>query len=1181
MTNAPPPSDANRRDPASQAQVDAADPANSTWLSANAGSGKTRVLTDRVARLLLGGLQPQRILCLTYTKAAASEMQNRLFARLGEWAMLPEQKLRKAVSDLGIEGAITAVQLAAARRLFARAIEAPGGLKIQTIHSFCASLLRRFPLEAGVSPQFSEMDERAAKILQSEIVDAMADGPDAGLVADVARYLTDQDFLSLTADICKHRSRFSQPLDQASACAMFDLPPHMDMLTLLSEVFTGQEPALFGNLIPVLQTGGVTDQALAQSLLQCLPWQGDLAALRVLEDALLFKDTAATPFGAKIGKVPTKAKRAELAEHMPALEALMTRIADARIHRVALAAVDKTLCLHRFAGAFLPKYNAAKSARGWLDFDDLILNARALLTDPSVAQWVLFRLDGGIDHILLDEAQDTSPDQWAVIAALAQEFSAGVSAREDPRTIFVVGDKKQSIYSFQGADLDAFDRMQQAFGQQLRGVGQDLADRRLEYSFRSSQAILGLVDATFASEAGQGLGGRVHHESRKPDLPGRVDLWPVCAPSPKPEDGAWYDPVDIVHDEHPAARLARQIAAQIRQLIDQPTWIPDDKALDNNEGSVRRFTAGDVLILVRRRSDIFAEIIRACKQQGLPIAGADRLKVGAELAVRDIQAVLSFLATPEDDLSLAAALRSPLLGWSEAQLYALAQPRPAGQYLWEALRHHAPCPPETLQLLQDLRDRADFLRPYELIERLLTRHRGRARLRARLGAEVEEGIDALLAQAMAYERSAVPSLTGFLGWLASDELQIKRQIDANGGLIRVMTVHGAKGLEAPLVILPDTAQRKAKSNPDLMTLESGQVAWSMPSAQTPAALQSAQDTLRARADAEDMRLLYVALTRAKTWAIICAAGDTGPQGEGRCWYDLVAQGIDRCALPKTQLQSPEGPVVRMVHGQWPEPDLAAVPCPDPKENTPHESPVLPTWLFSPAARPPRTAQPLSPSDLGGAKTLTPVARVTGQNPEHTATDQGAALLRGTYLHRLLEHFPNWPEGHWPDIAHQLLRSAPSSPDTAALLTPADIADFLEQARALLTAPNLMPLLRPTPTTTALSEVDLSAHLPLFAGQMLRGTIDRLLIFPDYVLAIDFKSNTQTPATPQDVPVGFLRQMGAYHAALSCIYPTKRIDTAILWTRTAQLMALPSLSIMDALQNAAGERRSLDAAPPAS
>ncbi|SIT80960.1 double-strand break repair helicase AddA [Pontibaca methylaminivorans] len=1122
------------RSEASERQAQAARPDVSTWLAANAGSGKTRVLTDRVARLLLAGVEPQRILCLTYTKAAAGEMQNRLFARLGHWAMLEETALLHELAELGEDG-ICPGDLPNARTLFARAIEAPGGLKIQTIHAFCSALLRRFPLEAGVSPQFTEIEDRAAAQLRDQIIGDFAEGPEAPLIDALARHLGGSDFEQITNAVVGHRSAFAPPLSRADLWRALGLPEGYDEARLVADVFVGGEADLIRHIVPALQASGKNDAKAADIL---AAFDGaDIGGLRLLEGPLLYGAGAKAPFAAKIGAFPTKPLReGTLAPVMDKLEALMRRVELGRESRIALAAAEKSAALHDFARAFLPEYARRKQLHGWLDFDDLILKARALLTDPAVASWVLYRLDGGIDHILVDEAQDTSPEQWDVIERLAQEFTSGRSARSDmTRTIFVVGDKKQSIYSFQGADPDAFDRMQAEFSRRLGAIRKPLQDLELEYSFRSSPAILRLVDLVFEGQDSAGFRRDSLHRAFKADLPGRVDLWPVVEKAEKEDDRHWTDPVDRPGERHHNVILADRIATRIRAMIDGGETIPVDGPAPG--GAHRRpVRAGDFLILVQRRSELFAEIIRACKAADLPIAGADRLKVGAELAVRDLGALLAFLATPEDDLSLATVLKSPLGGWSEQDLFTLAHHRPEGSYLWQALRHAGAEHPETLAMLHDLRDRADFLRPFELIERALTRHRGREKLLARLGPEAEDGIDALLSQALAYEATNIPSLTGFLAWMETDELEIKRQTGSAGDLLRVMTVHGAKGLEAPIVILPDTCPPRNPRRGEIL-LADGVPLWRMPADSQPPLMADAHEVERERDAAERQRLLYVAMTRAEKWLIVAAAGDAGKDEEG--WYRPIEAAMKADNAASLRIDGMD--CLRLSHGDW--------------EGLPlrHEAPVvqrpepLPDLFRTPAPAPVLPSEPVNPSDLGGAKAL----------PGESGLDEAAAMLRGTRLHLLLEHLPLVLTPERAGAAGNLL------PD----LDAAERSALLAEAIAVLDAPALAPLF----AGEALAEVALTAEI---RGQRFHGVIDRLLVTPGQVLAVDFKSNALVPATPAQVPEGLLRQMGAYAAALAAIYPDHTVQAAILWTRSATLMTLPAELLSGALARAT----CLDGAP---
>jgi ATP-dependent helicase/nuclease subunit A len=635
---------------------------------------------------------------------------------------------------------------------------------------------------------------------------------------------------------------------------------------------------------------------------------------------------------------------------------------------------------------------------------------------------------------------------------------------------------------------------------------------------------LDCVDRVFDSPLGAGLGHGVGHRAFHADLPGRVDVWPVAEAEPEDDDPEWYDPVDRVSPGDAAVRLAGAVAAEIRRMKDAGVTIPE-------KNGRRALSEGDVLILVRGRGTLFDEIIRACKREGLEIAGADRLKLGGELAVRDLTALLSFLATPEDDLSLAALLRSPLFGWTEADLYDLAAGRDT-TYLWTALRQSGH--EETLAVLDDLRGLTDYLQPYELLDRMLVRHGGRPRLLARLGAEAEDGIDELLAQALSYERTDIPSLTGFLGWLQAGDVEVRRQAEGAGGRIRVMTVHGAKGLEAPVVILPDTMRDRNDPRAQVLCPPDGPPMWRMPKDGAPAALRAARDDLVRREDEERARLLYVAMTRAETWLIVCGAGDPRKTGTWHAAVDAAVAGLEPAVL-----DTPFGPGKRIEHGDWGAGEVR------PAAATPEPVSALPGWIDRAAPTPRRADEPLSPSDLGGPKAL------PGEGLEAEA-----AMRRGTRLHKLLEHLPRYPSGDWPDLAPRLLAEG-------AELAPDETAALLDEARRVIQAPALAHLFAPG----ILAEVPLTARLAELGDRRIAGTVDLLLVERDRVLAVDFKSNRAIPDRPEDTPEGLSRQMGAYAAALAQIYPGRRIETAILWTGRARLMPLPADLVAAALGRA--------------
>ncbi|MEL6953006.1 MAG: double-strand break repair helicase AddA [Pseudomonadota bacterium] len=1113
-------------DEASRAQIAAADPEGSTWLVANAGSGKTRVLTNRVAWLLLQGARPERILCLTYTKAAASEMQNRLFERLGAWAMLSDGDLAGALAEMGVrEQDRGPGQLARARTLFAQAIEAPGGLKIQTIHAYAAYILRRFPLEAGVTPNFVEIEDRQQALLAAEVLDAMAEGPDAPLVAGVAAYLSGSDMDAFLKAILSERRGLAQPRDWGEIAGYFEIAPELKGEEIVARTFLGGEGEIARRLEPHLK-GERSPQAKLKTLVPRFPWEApELHDFAALEDAVLTGSKAKTPDVPKPIISTNKAVIDALGPDIEAWLAFLERVAEGRAARRGLIAAERAYALSRFAARWLSLYAEAKALRGWLDFDDLIEKTEGLLRDASLAPWVLYRLDGGIDHLLVDEAQDTSPAQWRIIAALAEEFAAGQGARDEvERSLFVVGDRKQSIYSFQGADPDGFDRMGDFFEARLAGAARPLARHQLLWSFRSAPVILELVDHIARGDGAEGLGGGVAHRAFRGRMPGRVDIWPVIEKAEDKQDkGPWYAPVDMPNAADPRMRMAARVADWLAATLREPPLI------DTPQGR-RPVGPGDILILVRKRDPVmFPRLIREIKARGLPILGADKFTVTDHVAVKDLQALLHVLNTREDDLALATVLRSPLVGWDEAQLFDLAHGRPG--YLYNALMERGGPEAETLR---DLSGKAEFLRPFELLQRALVQHGMRRRLVGRLGQEAEDAIDALLSQAQLYERQAVPNLTGFLDWLELGELKLKRDPSGQEGMIRIMTVHGAKGLEAPVVIVPDAHINQSMADKvRLIGAEAAPVAWLAPGDDYPTAQRAEVAARKLKDEEEANRLLYVALTRAANWLIVGAAGrikaDKKPP-EVACWYGKVEKAARELGAEPLEIEGEMG--LRLQAGDW------SVAAEAGAGEAPEAGPVpaLPDWAGRKVSGARATATVLRPSDLGGAKAL---------GGEAEGLDETAALRRGRHIHLLLEHLPALPRDQWEDAVSDIL-----SLDGRHDLSGDALTELAAEAAAVLGAPELAEIFAPD----SLAEVALSAGSDTLGAQ-LEGQIDRLLVRDDRVLAVDFKSNAVVPEGPGEVPEGLLRQMGAYAEMLAAIYPERRIETALLWTREARLMHL--------------------------
>lgn len=1113
-------------DEATLAQIKAADPTKNTWVSANAGSGKTRVLTDRVARLLLHNTDPQRILCLTYTKAAAAEMQNRLFKRLGEWAMLPDDELRNALQLLGEESTFLDLEkLNQARTLFAAALETPGGLKVQTIHSFCDALLRRFPLEAGVAPQFNVLEDRQAKQLRSEVIEQMAQHLDTSPIDELAKHFTRMDTDELTREIVKKRTGFKISPTHSD----FNVQEKVTIEQLGERVFI---PFLktIEQLITLMSLGSKNDVKISKKLGN-IDLEGSVNQnLKILENVFLNGVKAKSgPFSAKetiatLGTIPDT-------DPLFVLQLEIATIVESnRVIRLALNAYERTQSLHKFANSFLTAYDERKASNALLDYDDLINLSAQLLTKSSMAQWVLYRLDGGLDHILVDEAQDTSPSQWAVIDCLAHEFTHGASANDRPRSLFVVGDEKQSIYSFQGADPDVFGEKKIEFETLLKHIDQELVDRELLHSFRSAPPILNLVDHIFAGYAGAEMKAPPLHKPFHNTKPGRVDLWPFIEKEKAPDKEVWYRPIDLPAPNDPKQELARRIAHNLRDLL-------DSRQIIKVENEYRPITAGDILILVQGReaqspTSLFREILKELKSKGIPVAGADRLNVGDELAVRDILSLLQFANMADDDLSLAEAMRSPLLNMSEGELFSVAHARKGT--LWQSLRERSEYE-KVLVILHDIRKQVDYLRPYELIERILTKHNGRQKLLSRLGPEVEDGIDELLAQSLQYEALEPPTLSGFLHWFVSGEVEIKRDM-GKSNQIRVMTVHGSKGLESPVVILPDTGD-KSMPQSEQITLANGKAIWRSTGGEGSKIQNESESLFKSRQSAEKMRLLYVALTRAESWLIICGARERKRE---TAWYNLVESAMIDLKASTISIDG-MGDGLSLESENW-----AELGIEETAKSLVTDEVIKPSWISEPAIKLARPKQPMAPSKLGGAKAL----------PNDNALPENEAKIRGKRLHKLLEHLPAHPKEARLSIAHHLLNSEPISNNAD------DINILAAEAIALLDNPNLSHIFF---GHDSLAEVGITAYISQLDNNIV-GYIDRLIIRDTTILAVDFKSNAGVPLSVEETPIGILAQQAAYFLALEQIYPNHSINMAILWTRTGEIMAIPNNIAIKALKS---------------
>ncbi len=1154
------------RQRAVEQQRKAADPQESVWVVASAGTGKTTVLTDRCLRLLLAGSRPERLLCLTFTKAAAAEMANRIAERLALWAVMEEGELASVLDELLGHPASDA-QRELARRLFARVLDTPGGMRILTIHAFCQSLLRRFPLEAGVAPHFELLDDRRSEELlveaRDELLTAAAGGQGeeaqngkfAQALEHVSQLVNELDFAELLRSLVGLRGRieamllshggFPATMDALRARLGLGADETQDSILAAGVAEGAFDRAGLKKAANALLEGGKQDQRRGQAIADFLA-AGETDRSALLGD---YKEAFLT----KEEKILNRLASKEVIKRLPDAVEILQREAErvlALLDRLRAAALlESTGALLLLANDILERYRAIKEAAIALDYEDLILKSRDLLRRPGVAPWVLFKLDGGIDHILVDEAQDTNPAQWEVIKALAEEFFVGEGAPRGPgtlqappvpRTIFAVGDLKQSIFSFQGADPAALDHVRRHFDERLAALRRQLHRISLGISFRSTRAILDAVDAIFAQPAArQGVdleGQEIVHEAARVGQAGRIEFWPMAEPLAREEEAEWRPPRERRSGDSARERLARLIARRIRAMIDGGEMLP-------SRG--RAVRAGDFLILLRHRDALLESLVRELKALDVPVSGPDRMRLGEQIAAMDLMAFGRFLLLPEDDFNLAVLLKSPLLGLTEDELFALAARRKGT--LWAELQAH-PAFARASEFLSEALARADFMPPYELYADLLGRLDGRRKLLGRLGPDVADPIDEFMNLALAYEDEHVPSLEGFLHWLEGGDIEIKREGDPGGpGLVRIMTVHGAKGLQAPIVFLPDTVYQP---NNALRLLWLGKdergcelLGWLPRVGDDEAIASGARAIHKALGEDEGRRLLYVALTRAEDRLYIC-----GWRGEKKasanCWYETIRGGLAGIASTEPFDSRPE-----LGEGGWTGDSLVLAhdqsgqvrSDEERRRGTVPEAGPVPAWLRQPAPPEPRPSRPLSPSRLGQEP---PVL-----SPLSAANEQ--MFRRGRLIHRLLQTLPDLPPDERAAAADRFLAAR------AGELPAGQRAEIAAETLRVMADPAFAPLFGPGSRAEAPIVGDVGE------GQVISGQIDRLLVSENEVLIVDFKTNRPAPPTPAETAQPYLRQMAAYRKALGKIYPGRSIRCALLWTEEPRLMALPE-SLLDGL-----------------
>ncbi len=1171
---------------ADEAQNIASNPEHSAWVSASAGTGKTKVLTDRVLRLLLprengrDGTPARRLVCLTFTRAAANEMAVRITKTLGSWAVMDvegDNSLYQILEKL-LGYAPTQKHIDAAKRLFAEVVDTPGGLQIMTIHAFCQSILGRFPIEAGVPPDFKIMDDERGRELmglaQARMINKAqreenAGSPLAQAFFNLSVGLSPDSFSAQLEGMSKEKSQISALLEKyngaggiyARLCVLYDISPNDSENELISEFCReGQfdRDGLRQVVELLLQDKGKKAVERAGYMAEWLEASQEerIRLFRTYQRAFLTQNETIHQQA-----FPPKA----LGKKFPQAVDILHKEAE----RV-LAAIDKIKCVHSarmtrdifyVAQDVLENYEHIKCAQGYLDYDDLISRTMELLsgetetfrkldakTRTQALPWVLYKLDQGIDHVLIDEAQDTNPEQWKIIETLSDDFFSGQGAREDiVRTYFTVGDIKQSIYGFQRAAPDEFKRMEDIFDRKIRQAGQVNNIVPLDISFRSTESVLRVVDNVFRDEDSQAALGekKLHHRAHRKGQEGVVELWPIFETLKSEKAEPWAPVVQVREQLSGAEDMARFIADKIKNWVSR-------KELLKSRG--RPIQPGDIMILVRSRTGIVERLIRALKANKVPVSGADRMVVRDQLAVQDLVAVARFCLLPEDDLTLAEVLKSPLIGWDDDDLFALSYGRKGT--LWQELCNtdwgrldvfsgKIKIPDEdkikSVQLyLSKMTGRARTLNSYEFFSIILNEscpadaYSGMRAMCKRLGEEVFDPIEELLNMALEFTYDHADHLQKFLDEQERVRKEIKREMEEAGNKVRIMTIHGSKGLQSPIVILPDTMRKKQQRDNDKM-LWPAKTGLDVPlyaankNMMPPLYVSYKNQKMRSEEE-EQQRLLYVAMTRAADRLYV--TGFTGAQkAQEGGWYDKIKSAmLDDESVQR--IETVQGEVLRIENKQIAEPDKVK----DESYGEMLSSPP-PSWVFDIPATEPSPPKPLVPSTPSRDEE----EQDRGLSPLKTADNR--RFLRGNVMHKLLEFLPEYPLSKHKEIAARFMDK------NAGDLSQQIRDNIVKEVCAILSHPEYRNFFLPG----SMAEVSVTALMP--DNKVISGQIDRLVICEEDIWIVDYKTNRPSPEEAGGVPKVYSDQLKAYRDVIQKIYPKHTIHCALLWTDVPRLMTV--------------------------
>lgn len=1108
-------------------QIIASNPNYNIWLSANAGTGKTHVLINRLLRLILNNTQPDKIICITYTTAAATEIQNRIIEYAQKWIISSDEEILKDFHAIsGDNTTLSKQDFLLLREKLGLILDFPERLKIQTIHSFCQSILKSFPLEANIAPFFSVMDE----IEKNELIDTAInstindftvnqEGEKSNLADAIYRLLNNYSPFTIKSNLKNliyERIKISQTLS--------NYPSLYEYSHYLSNVFELPSTNKQELVIDFAERNLARLEYLGKAYLQAS--KSHIHKSEIINEFLKNKNfsTISPIFLTSELKNRETIINKKLSDNDDKLKFIITNLQE---DFQVLYDRIKSINLYNSTRDFLTifqnvnsVFEELKKQKYLLDYDDLIEKTHQLFSNKNnlLREWILYKLDGGIDHILLDEAQDTNPHQWEVIKTITEEFFSSDETEGNHRTLFVVGDEKQSIYSFQGADFRTFDQMKNFFKNKIEICEKiNFAEINLNLSFRSCPAILNIVDEVLQQDGIKNSvtinpEQNINHTAFRNKHFGYFEINPLIGEKKtkkKKDRISWELPTEyeINNDENNKQLVAEKVVSKINKLIKDRRILPS---------TGKEIQPKDFMILVRKRkgNQVIKEIISRLEQLGIAVSGMDRLNLKDNMAIQDLLSYAKFKLLPTDDLNLANLLKSPFFEITENELFQLSWDR-KNLSLFDNLKIHANFNQRFKDILDNLSKTLSSSKNETALSfflRIIDEPNNRINFVNYYGHQINEIFDEFTNLIFHFESKNNNKLQSFISWIENNNSEIKRNQEAQKNEVRILTIHGSKGLQAPIVIMPDTTSSSKSKHSTI--IDENLILCGINKNSKNSISNSIINHLDTLETYEDKRLLYVALTRAKDEMYIY--GDKSDQFEKEyCWYNIIKNAA------KNICQTNENETLFLTNEEYL------------KDHSSKNHNIINSHTENFAL--PDFIKKNNKNDQANNSNL------NFKLNNNTIKSSNKKIEKGLFIHKLLEILPSKNEDKWPQYIKIISKNYK--------LNDQEIESLSQEAINTIKKPEFSFIFQ---NESNLEETEICGYIE--NEKLIHRKIDKIINNnKNELIIIDYKTTDLNKQEAETLAKNHKKQLDEYEELLQNIYPKKEIKKAILFTYNNSLI----------------------------